>query len=109
MSLESELNALAQDCHRIAVDHGWWEAERNDGEMLCLVHSEISELCETLRHGNPPSEHIPSYSGAEEEAADVVIRLLDLCYSKGWDLAGAIQAKVEFNRGRSYRHNGKLF
>ena len=44
------LNELAQLCHRIAVEKGFWEKERNIGEALMLVVTEIAEAMEAHRH-----------------------------------------------------------
>jgi NTP pyrophosphatase (non-canonical NTP hydrolase) len=103
------LKALAEDIYRIARDHGWWEGERNDGELIALMHSELSEALEGLRHGNPPSDHIPEFSAIEEEFADVIIRILDMSQARGYRIGEAVLAKMEFNRNRPYKHGGKKF
>jgi type II secretory ATPase GspE/PulE/Tfp pilus assembly ATPase PilB-like protein len=41
-------------------------------------------------------------------APESIIRLLDMAGARGWRLAEALDAKMEFNRGRPYRHGGKL-
>ncbi|HAR39064.1 MAG TPA: hypothetical protein DCS09_11110 [Porphyromonadaceae bacterium] len=108
-SFIAEFETTAEQVHDTAKSKGWWESDRCDGELIALAHSELSEMLEALRHMNPPSEHIPEFSGAEEEAADVVIRLMDMSQRRGWRLAEAIVAKMRFNAGREYKHGGKLF
>jgi NTP pyrophosphatase (non-canonical NTP hydrolase) len=56
--------------HHNAIKHGWWESNRPVGELLALVHSEISEALEAYRR-NEGDDRIA------EELADVVIRFLD--------------------------------
>ena len=94
--------------HQNAVAHGWWEEPREDGTLIALIMSEAAEALEALRKGNKPDEHCPQFSGAEVELADVVIRIMDMAEARGWDVAGAIVAKHEFNKGRPYKH-GKEF
>ena len=99
---------IQRGVHQNAVDHGWWEEPREDGTLIALIMSEAAEALEALRKGNKPDEHCPQFSGAEVELADVVIRIMDMAEARGWDVAGAIVAKHEFNKTRPYKH-GKEF
>lgn len=95
--------------HTDAVNKGWWEQDRNDGEALCLVHSEVSECLEAIRNGNPPDDKCPAFTNTEIEAADAIIRLMDLAAKRGWRLGAALVTKLLYNRTRPHRHGNKPF
>ena len=43
---------LQKECYRISKEHGWWEEDRNVGEAIDLMHSELSEELEEWRRQN---------------------------------------------------------
>lgn len=102
------INELIDAAYCNAVRKGFWDKERNMGEVIALIHSELSEWLEALREGNPESEKIPGFSAVEEEMADAVIRIFDLAGGGRFRLADAIDAKLKYNETRPYKH-GKGF
>lgn len=102
-------NAMANDVHCTAIEKGWWQEDRSDGELISLHHAELSEALEGLRHGNPPDDKIPEFNTAEVELADVIIRIMDHAQKRGWRVAEALVAKAAFNKNRPVRHGGKKF
>lgn len=109
----STLQELAAAVHNNAVTKGFWDGShlspaKDFGMRVALLHSEASELLEAFRHGDGKSEHMPEFSATEEEAADILIRLLDMADAYGWRMDEAVAAKMQFNAGRPHMH-GKRF
>jgi len=105
-AIRDGLFAATRYCHGVAVGCGWWTdlktgepKERNYGELLALVHSEVSEALEGHRK-NLMDDHLPTRKMEEVELADVLIRIFDLAGKYNYDLAGALLEKVEYNRNR---------
>ncbi|MEA3356607.1 MAG: MazG nucleotide pyrophosphohydrolase domain-containing protein [Candidatus Bipolaricaulota bacterium] len=103
-----DISDAQERVHKTAVQHGWWDEPRPVGEVLMLMVTELAEAMEAYREGDPESKKIQGYSRLEEELADVLIRLLDFAGGKGFDIEGAVAAKMVYNETRSYRHGGKL-
>lgn len=107
--IDGAIREMASECFEASERKGFWEGGdgRNRGEMIALMHSELSEMLEAVRQPGC-SEKCRGFTAEEEEAADVLIRLLDYCGGWGLDLAGAYRAKRAHNDQRPHKH-GKAF
>lgn len=100
------LALLGETIHRTKLDKGWtvttpdsWEDENQIPADLALIHSEVSEALEAFRRGDADAFAV--------ELADVVIRVIGLSHGLEIDLARAINEKVEKNKNRPFKHDGK--
>jgi NTP pyrophosphatase (non-canonical NTP hydrolase) len=73
---------------------------KNVGELLCLVHSEVSEAMEGHRK-LLMDDKLPHRTMLEVELADAVIRIFDMAGGLGLDVSSAIAEKLEFNQSRA--------
>jgi NTP pyrophosphatase (non-canonical NTP hydrolase) len=94
---------IQDQSHGLAVEAGWWTdletgqpKERNVGELLMLIVSEVAEGMEGHRK-NLMDDKLPHRSMLEVELADAVIRIGDLAGKLGLDVGGAIGEKMAFN------------
>lgn len=132
------IKELVKISHQTALDKGFWndinvyeKLTRIISEKLMLIVTEISEACEALRNNNKQKEiDTKDVYGTdknhamctchketrkfwekdtfEDELADVVIRVADLCGKLNIDLEWQIQKKLEYNKSRPHKH-GKNF
>lgn len=98
------LNDYAKRCHD--ANNKWWvdldtglPKERNKGELIALMHSELSEALEGERK-DLMDDHLEHRKMAEVEMADVIIRVLDYCHAYGYDIDGAFEDKMAYNATR---------
>ena len=115
-----QLNELARACRE--ANNKWWHdsktglpIERNKGELLMLMVSEISEAMEGERK-SLQDDKLPRRPMAEVELADAIIRIMDYAGEYGYDIGGALVEKMAYNavrhdhtfEGRNAEH-GKKF
>lgn len=109
VNYDKKLKALADqgfdDVTAVKILHGLGISRstlktRNVGELLCLVHSEISEAMEGARK-NLQDDKLPHRKMLEVELADAMIRMFDIAGAYSLDLGGAIAEKRAFNANRA--------
>lgn len=129
------LNELAKQIYEANKEKGFDVAKENKGQTLMLIVSELSEALEALRKNHharlldfkssilvdesaPDSqEQIDAYmkyftayikDSFEDELADALIRILDLCGGLNIDIDKHVYLKRAYNFHRPFKH-GKAF
>ncbi|QGJ90111.1 pyrophosphatase [Mycobacterium phage Indlulamithi] len=151
--IEWALKVLAKGCFVNSKAHGWYEpymqqatvdgdtvnvlGQRNFGEVMALITSEVSEAFEEFRNGDDQTriyykakrpdgsewkwegpqqltdnetgeQTLGKPEGIAAELADVLIRVLDYVGAYGIPISDAVLQKHHYNQTRPYRHGGKL-
>lgn len=129
------LHNLTDKIHGEAVRKGFWKEERHFGLLLMLVNTELCEALEAHRIGKPgaklddvfivaPFDKTIHYGEREikrfielfekdvrgtidEEIADAIIRLLDICGYYQINIGRVIELKMLYNTTREYMHAKK--
>ena len=113
---------MVDECHGRSLNAGWYHdpktgqpIDRNVGEMLALIHSEVSEALEGYRK-NLRDTHLCDRPMIEVELADTIIRILDLAGHLKLDIGQAYARKLAYNAQRADHslaaraaENGKAF
>jgi len=120
-----ELKELQKKCHDLAIEKGFWIPTgttgevryRNISELLMLIVSELGEACEALRNDDRQEKKCKTCGAKEvtwrkdtfeDELADVVIRVMDMCEALHINLDWQIEQKLNYNKTRPIKH-GKKF
>lgn len=126
-------NQLSKTIHNRAIQKGFWDEEREVGTLLMLCVSELGEALEADRKSRYAdlgvfeaclnaddilAKDVELYNNQsfedaikdtfEDEIADTIIRLLDLCGKFNIDIEKHINYKLAYNLSRSKMH-GKRY
>lgn len=101
------LQAATRLAYDTSLSVGWYTnpntgelIQRNFGEVLMLMVSELAEALEADRK-SLMDDKLPHRDGREVEFADCIIRILDTAAACGLDIAGAFIEKNRYNRQRA--------
>ena len=104
-------NERSEEAYENSNKQGFWEKERDFGEVVALMHTELSEAFEEYRHGKDFNETYYEDGnkpcGIPSEFADVIIRICDFCGAYNIDLDKIIEEKMKYNSNREFKHNKK--
>ena len=122
------LAELQREAHAIAKSKGWWDEGRTFGELIALVHSELSEALEAYREWGHCDLMFESFNqfqgrsvsrtpggkpiGVASELADVVIRVADMAEWYRIDLAKSLEEDEDLGEAKQayleHRMSGNL-
>ena len=121
------IKELQDNAYKNACEKGFHDKETNLGESLMLVVSELGEALEADRYDHYAGKHpIELFNSmkvdkdqvelfelfikdtVEDELADAVIRIADLCGALDIDLEAHIKLKMAYNSTRRALH-GKRY
>ena len=126
----SGLNHAAEQIHQKAKDKGFWDKKRETGTLLMLCVSELAEAMEADRknkianlqkyneqiNDSSSEDSLLNFEKAfimnvkdtfEDELADTIIRILDLCGARKIDIEKHINLKLKYNSTRNQMHGKK--
>jgi NTP pyrophosphatase (non-canonical NTP hydrolase) len=120
-----DIKKVSKEIYTTAKKKGFWDTERNTGELLMLVTSELGEALEAHRTGkfadikplNKKFKSDEEYAEVfktcckdtfEDEISDAVIRLFDIASGYKIDLEKHIELKMRYNATRPRLH-GKRY
>lgn len=108
-TLPAQLQAAAAEIHEANVAKGFYATRSVDNPndllaMLMLITTEVAELAEEVRKPNILMSAKISFTTEEDEAADILIRLLDYAAFRKLRIGEAMEAKLAYNATRAHKH-----
>jgi NTP pyrophosphatase (non-canonical NTP hydrolase) len=119
-------NKIRDSIYEANKAKGFHEETRSLGEELMLITGELAKCLEADRKNRKANavdyrynetnigEEFPKVQplvfeecikdSVEDEIADAMIRIFDLCGAKGVDIAFHVEEKLKYNKTRKYKH-----
>ncbi len=92
------INDLARQSYNNAIARGKTGKDLLHDDIFFGIFEELKEFKQASEVKK--SEHLPQYTQAQEELADILICCLTELHSRGTDVERIIKEKVEFNKTR---------
>lgn len=93
-----DLNNIAALCAENAKKRGKVGNKVLHGITWCSLDDELEEFYKASE--SKPSYHLPEYTEAQEELADILITCLTELHRRNVDVEAIITKKLEFNQNR---------
>lgn len=114
MTIVSSLNRLSQIIHQHFEAQGFHPESETLNHYIANtcsnIHSEVSEFWEAHRKGTlnePCDKKGCNLTNAEEELADIIIRVVDTAARLKINIGHAVNMKQQYNLTRAFRHGDK--
>lgn len=97
-SVHPRINKLAEQAFNNAIIRGKTSKDTTHDDTFFGILEELREFRVASEFGK--SRHLPEYTEAQEELADVLICCLTELHRRGVDVEKIIKEKIEFNKTR---------
>lgn len=103
-------NRIQQVAFQNACLDGRRDTVSDPEKALLLIIREVSQVTDAIRRRNLEQDHlIPGFLEVEAELADIVLRCMAFARANGYDLAGAIEAKADYDAAQPPKTERKKF
>lgn len=96
--MKHDIDILSEKAYHNALQRGKTEEEIKHWQDYQGIRAELDEFCRADE--NKPSEHLPEYTEAQEELADIIIACMTELIKRKVRVSNILNDKIEFNERR---------